>query len=158
MFKKPEMKPSLCLQTTLWFPASETLKIDLIGMEECHNRIYPSIILILRMRLMRREEEEEETRRAEGGAVASAVLALDSVLAPPRAANLSIFNQLPSSLLIFCFLSPAGLLLLCHSFFPLLCHLANPPAPQMLLPTSFFQASISMEMSRPSMENGAQFG
>lgn len=62
------MKPLLCLHSTLCFPASETLKIDLIGMEESHNRIYPSIIPLLRMELICCEEED--TRRPEGGAVA----------------------------------------------------------------------------------------
>lgn len=65
------MKPSLCLHLTMCFSASETLKIDLIGMEESYNRIYPSIIPLLRMGLMCCEEE---TRRPEGGAVALLLL------------------------------------------------------------------------------------
>lgn len=114
MFKKPEMKPSLCLHLTLCFPASETLKIDLIEMEESHNRIYPSIIPLLRMHwcVVRRRRRQGGLREAlwHSCGFAPAVLALDSVLAPPHAANLSISNQPPASLLLFCFLSTTGLL------------------------------------------------
>lgn len=119
MFKKPEMKPSLCLHLTLCFPASETLKIDLIEMEESHNRIYPSIIPLLRMHwcvVRRRRQGGLREALWHSCGFAPAVLALDSVLAPPHAANLSISNQPPASLLIFCFLSPTGLLSL--RFFP----------------------------------------